>query len=122
MLSAPARRAVMAGLLLLLASWAQAVEPDGAAQAPELAGAPAADGGWAKAHAEARRVVEELRSEIGAMKRIRAAQKELMAWNGERARLGLAARTLRPELCREEEIGRWCRLLPATFGVMEDGR
>ena len=111
MLSAPACRAVMAGLLLLLASWAQAVEPDGAAPA---------DGGWAKAHAEARRVVEELRSEIGAMKRIRAAQKELMAWNEERARLGLAARTLRPELCGEEEIGRWCRLLPATFGVMED--
>ncbi len=114
MLRAPACRAVMAGLLLLLASWAPAVEPDGAA--------PAADGGWAKAHAEARRVVEELRSEIGAMKRIRAAQKELTAWNEERARLGLAARTLRPELCREEEIGRWCRLLPATFGVMEDGR
>ena len=111
MLKRPACRAVMAGLLLLLASWAQAAGPDGA---------PAADGGWAKAHAQARRVVEELRSEIGAMKRIRAAQKELMAWNKERARLGLAARTLRPELCREEEIGRWCRLLPATFGVMED--
>ena len=119
MLSGPAGRAVTAGLLLLLASWAQAAEPGGA---PASAGAQAADGGWAKAHAEARRVVEELRSEIAAMKRIRAAQKELMAWNEERARLGMGAATLRPELCRENEVERWCRLLPATFGVMEDGR
>lgn len=121
MLSRPACRAAMVWLLLLMASWAQAAGPD-LAQAPEPAEAPAADGSWAEAHAEARRTVEELRSEIAAMKRIRVAQKELMAWNLERAQLGMAAKSLRPELCRDKEIGRWCRLLPATFGVVEDGR
>ena len=84
--------------------------------------APARAMSWAEAHAGARRVAQELRSEIEAMKRIAAAQEELMAWNGERARLGLAAMTLRPELCEEAEVERWCRLLPATFGVAEDGR
>ena len=77
---------------------------------------------WTEAHGQMRRVVEALRSEIEAMKRIAAAQAELMAWNEERARLGLAAVSLRPELCREAEIERWCRLLPATFGVREGGR
>ncbi len=91
---------------------ADAVEAADPAPAPGMA--------WAQAHAEVRRVVEELRSEIEAMKRVAAAQKELMAWNEERARLGLAAMSLRPELCREEEIEKWCRLLPATFGVSED--
>ena len=75
---------------------------------------------WAPAHAEARRVVEELRSEVEVMKRIAAAQVELRAWNEERAGLGLGAMTLRSELCLEEEIKRWCRLLPATFGVAEE--
>lgn len=121
MLSRPACRAALAWLLLLVVSWAQAAGPD-LAPAPEPAEAPAADGGWAEAHAQARRTVEELRSEIAAMKRIRAAQKELMAWNLERAQLGMAAKSLRPDLCLEKEIQRWCRLLPATFGVMEDGR
>ena len=77
---------------------------------------------WAPAHAEARRVVEELRSEVEVMKRIAAAQKELKAWNEERARLGLGAMTLRSELCLEDEIKRWCGLLPATFGVEGEGR
>lgn len=113
MLSGQACRAAMAGLLLMMASWAQAAGPDPA---------PAADGGWAEAHAQARRTVEELRSEIAAMKRIRAAQKQLMAWNLERAQLGMAAKSLRPELCREKEIQRWCHLFPATFGIMEAGR
>ncbi|MDE0408769.1 MAG: hypothetical protein OXN81_13010 [Alphaproteobacteria bacterium] len=89
---------------------------------PAAALAPAGNMAWAEAHGQVRRIVEELRSEIEAMKRIAAAQKELMAWNGERARLGLAAMTLRPELCREAEIGKWCRLLPATFGVAEEDR
>ena len=120
MLSRTACGAVLAVLLLLPASWAQAAGSD-LTPPPEPAGAPAADGGWAQAHAEARRTVEELRSEIAAMKRIRAAQKELMAWNLERARLGMAAKSLRPELCLEKEIQRWCRLFPATFGIMEDG-
>ena len=96
-------------LLLALACGAEA-------QARE---APPAGKEWAVVHAEARRVVEELRSEVEAMKRIAAAQKELQEWNEERARLGLAAMTLRSELCLEEEIRRWCGLLPATFGVAE---
>lgn len=121
MLSGQACRAAMAGLLLMTASWAQAAGQDVAPE-PAPAEAPAADGSWAQAHAEARRTVEELRSEIAAMKRIRAAQKELMAWNLERTELGMAVKSLRPELCREKEIQRWCRLFPATFGVMEDGR
>lgn len=112
MLTRRAAGALLAAMLLPLAG----------AEAGDGAGAPPGGGEWAKAHAEARRTVEELRSEIGAMKRIRAAQKELMAWNEERARLGLAATTLRPELCQEAEVQRWCRLLPATFGVAEDGR
>ena len=112
MLKGPGVRALLAGLVLL---WA------GAAQAADPAGAPAPGTEWTAVHAQARRVVEELRSEVEAMKRIEAAQKELEAWNGERARLGLGAMTLRPELCLEEEIRRWCRLLPATFGVAEDG-
>jgi len=119
MLRGSAGRAALAGLLLALASGAQAAEPVEAAEAIEQSSAGAA---WTEAHAEVRRIVEELRSETRTMKRIAAAQKELMAWNGERARLGLAAMTLRPELCREDEIEKWCRLLPATFGVAEDGR
>lgn len=113
MLRRPACRAALAALIVVLASRALAADP---------VEAPARDTAWAEAHAEARRIVDELRSEIEAMKRIAAAQKQLMAWNEERARLGLAARTLRPELCREAEIERWCRLLPATFGVAEDSR
>ncbi len=111
MLTGPAARAFLGVLVLVLASGAQAADP---------AEAPAPGTAWARAHAEVRRVVEELRSEIGAMKRVAAAQKELMAWNEERARLGLAAMSLRPELCREEDIEKWCRLLPATFGAEED--
>ena len=55
------------------------------------------------------------------MRRLLAVQKELGAWNRERAEVGSAVRTLRPEICREEELERWCRLLPATFGVWEEG-
>ena len=121
MLSRQACGTVLAVLLLLLASSAQAAGPDPAPESEPM-GAQAADGGWAQAYAEARRTVEELRSEIAAMKRIRTAQKELMAWNLERAQLGMAAKSLRPELCREKEVARWCRLFPATFGSAEDGR
>ncbi|MYE26431.1 MAG: hypothetical protein F4X87_04280 [Chloroflexi bacterium] len=103
----------------MLAGQAQAAEP---VETPAAVEVPGAGTAWAEAHGRVRRIVEELRSEIEAMKRIAAAQKELIAWNEERARLGLAAMTLRPELCREDEIEKWCRLLPATFGVAEDGR
>lgn len=74
---------------------------------------------WQAACADVRRLVDDLRAEVDAMKDVRAAQKELMAWNEERAELGLSAMTLRPELCLEEANERWCRLLPATFGVAE---
>ena len=77
---------------------------------------------WQEACADVRRLVDELRAEVDAMKDVREAQKQLMAWNGERAEVGLSAMTLRPELCLEEEIKRWCRLLPATFGVAEGRR
>ena len=121
MLRRPALGAALAALFLApvvaLTGPAQAAEP---VETP--ATAPGAGAAWAEAHGQARRVADELRSEIEVMQRIRAAQQELMAWNEERARLGLAAMTLRPELCREAEIEKWCRLLPATFGLAEDGR
>lgn len=80
---------------------------------------PDADAGWRAAYAAVRGLHEELKAEVDAMKRIRAAQKEVMAWNEERAGLGLPTMTLRPALCLEEENRRWCRMFPATFGVGE---
>ena len=77
---------------------------------------------WRAAYEASRQLVETLRAEVYAMKRIRAAQKELMGWNEERADLGLTTMTLRPELCLEKENERWCRLFPATFGVAEGRR
>ncbi len=74
---------------------------------------------WAGAYAQARQVLEELRADVESLQRLRAAQKELVEWNTERARLGLSAVTLRRELCLENENRRWCRLFPATFGVGE---
>ena len=91
-----------------------------AVDAQEARRAPA--GGWAEARLEALAVREALAREVAAMRRLRAVQKELMGWNLERAEVGSAAKTLRPELCREKEVARWCRLFPATFGVAEDGR
>ena len=117
--AAVALAALVLALLPALMDRAQAAEP---VETPAAAPAPGVGAAWAEAHGQARRLADELRSEIEVMQRIAAAQKELMAWNGERARLGLAAMTLRSELCREAEIERWCRLLPATFGLAEDGR
>lgn len=85
-------------------------------------GIPEAHAEWRAAYAAVRGLHEELKAEVDAMKRIRAAQKEVMAWNEERAGLGLPTMTLRPALCLEEENRRWCRLFPATFGVGESGR
>ena len=119
MLRGPVVRAALAGIFLIQAGPAQPAEP---VETPATVEAPAGNMAWVEAHGQVRRIVEELRSETRTMRRIAAAQKELMDWNGERARLGLAAMTLRPELCREAEIEKWCRLLPATFGVAEDGR
>lgn len=90
-----------------------------AVDAQEARRAPA--GGWAEARLEALAVREALAREVAAMRRLRAAQKELMSWNLERAEVGSAAKTLRPEICGEPELERWCRLFPATFGVREEG-
>ena len=82
--------------------------------------APGTPEAWAAARLEGLKVREALAREVAGMRRLLAVQKELGAWNRERAEVGSAVRTLRPEICREEELERWCRLLPATFGVWED--
>ena len=105
------RRVLLAAALLAVCGPAGAEEPR----------APARAGAWAAAYADARTLVEELRAEVDAMKRVREVQAEAMAWNEERAELGLWPVTLRPELCLDEENRRWCRLFPATFGVGEAG-
>lgn len=86
--------------------------------------APAAGSGneWAAARVGALAVREALQADVSAMRRLRAAQKQLMQWNLGRAAVGSAVRTLRPEICEEEALKRWCELFPATFGVGEDGR
>ena len=86
---------------------------------PKRNGAQAPDG-WMEARLEGLKVREALAREVAGMRRLLAVQKELGAWNRERAEVGSAVRTLRPEICGEEELERWCRLLPATFGVWED--
>ena len=100
-----------------------AVPAEDAAPAHDSApkqGAPMAPDGWAATRLEGLKVREALAREVAGMRRLLAVQKELGAWNRERAEVGSAVRTLRPEICGEEELKRWCRLLPATFGVWED--
>ena len=92
----------------------------GVVAAPAQEARPGQAEAWAQARIEALGVREALAREVAAMTRLRAVQKELMAWNLERAEVGSAARTLRPEICREAELERWCRLFPATFGVWEE--
>ena len=105
-------RRTKAGLAAAAMALAWAMPAAGADEAPPASA-------WAAAHAEARQELEALKADLEALQRLRAAQKELVDWNAERARLGLSAETLRPELCLEEENKRWCRLFPATFGVGE---
>ena len=105
-----AKRGIAAAALALVWSLPAA----GADEAPALE--------WAAAYAAARQELEELKADVEALQRLKEAQRELVDWNAERARLGLSAETLRPELCLEEENNRWCRLFPATFGVAEGGR
>lgn len=81
----------------------------------------AAPADWDAARTEALAVREALQADVSAMRRLRAAQKELMQWNLERGEVGSAVRTLRPEVCEQEELRRWCELFPATFGIWEDG-
>ncbi len=122
----------MAGLAALLVL-AGAMPLPAAAQAPDAVpahgAAPAQDSatkqgaapeGWAATRLEGLKVREALAREVAGMRRLLAVQKELGAWNSERAEVGSAVRTLRPEICGEAELERWCRLLPATFGVWED--
>ena len=75
---------------------------------------------WDTARRDALAVREALQADISAMRRLRAAQKELMDWNLERGEVGSAVRTLRPDVCGQDELKRWCELFPATFGVWED--
>ncbi len=119
------RRTAMVTLVALLALAGQmpgaardAIPAEDAAQDPAGSAAPA---DWAKTRLEGLKVREALAREVAGMRRLLAVQKELGAWNRERAEVGSAVRTLRPEICREEELERWCRLLPATFGVWEEG-
>ena len=118
---------VLAGVAAVLAPAAaqaqDAVPAEDAVPAHDSArkqGAPMAPGGWAAARLEGLKVREALAREVAGMRRLLAVQKELGAWNRERAEVGSAVRTLRPEICGEAELERWCRLLPATFGVSED--
>ncbi len=98
-----------------------AVTAENGAPAQDSATKPdAAPDGWIEARLEGLKVREALAREVAGMRRLLAVQKELGAWNRERAEVGSAVRTLRPEICGEEELERWCRLLPATFGVWED--
>ena len=48
---------------------------------------------------------------------LRGAQRELLQWNRERIKTGRAPAVLPARLCREAELGAWCALLPATFGL-----
>lgn len=122
--------AALAALLLLAlaaavpalgADEARDAAPAGDAAAKRDAPAPPAADGWAAARLEGLKVREALAREVAGMRRLLAVIEELGAWNRERAELGSAVKTLRPEICRETELERWCRLLPATFGVAEDG-
>ncbi len=123
------RRTAMVTLAALLALAGQmpgaardAIPAEDAAQDPvgKPDAAPARND-WAKTRLEGLKVREALAREVAGMRRLLAVQKELGAWNRERAEVGSAVRTLRPEICREAELERWCRLLPATFGVWEEG-
>ncbi|MCY4318486.1 MAG: hypothetical protein OXE76_04695 [Alphaproteobacteria bacterium] len=125
------RRTAMVTLAALLALAGQAAMPGAARDAipaedpaQDPAGKPdaaPARNDWAKTRLEGLKVREALAREVAGMRRLLAVQKELGAWNRERAEVGSAVRTLRPEICREAELERWCRLLPATFGVWEEG-
>ena len=61
--------------------------------------------------------MERLRAGIVMLSGLRGAQRELLQWNRERIKTGRAPTVLPPRLCREAELGAWCALLPATFGV-----
>ena len=91
------------------------------AGAQERTAAPAPGRTWQAARNDALQVRDELLRELSTMRRLRAAQISLEAWNDARRGVGSTTKTLRPEVCEEPEIGSWCLLLPATFGKLEDG-
>ena len=62
---------------------------------------------------------ERLRDEIAVLRNLKAAQQQLLDWNGIRARRGAPPARLAPGLCREEDMRKWCAALPATFGRLE---
>ena len=61
--------------------------------------------------------MEGLRAEIVMLGGLHGAQRELLQWNRERIKTGRAPAVLPSRLCREAELGAWCALLPATFGL-----
>ena len=61
--------------------------------------------------------MEGLRAEIVMLSGLHGAQRELLQWNRERIKTGRAPAVLPSRLCREAELGAWCALLPATFGL-----
>ena len=62
--------------------------------------------------------MERLRAEIVMLGGLHGAQRELLQWNRERIKTGRSPAVLPTRLCRETELGAWCPLLPATFGVL----
>ena len=104
--------------LLLAAAWLLAGQ---AALAQDTASPAGRDPAWLAARADALRVRDGLLGELSTMRRLRAAQLALEEWNEARREVGSTSRTLRPALCEEPALERWCLLLPATFGKLEDG-
>ena len=60
--------------------------------------------------------MERLRTEIGVLTGLAAAQAELLAWNRLRAKTGAGPAVLPARLCAEAALAPWCPALPATFG------
>ena len=99
------RGAACVAAMVLLWTWAAPVAPaagqDGAAWNAERAFV----------------ALENLRTEIGLLRGLAAAQAALLAWNGERADSGAGPAVLPAALCADERLAAWCRALPATFGT-----
>ena len=65
--------------------------------------------------------MERLREEISVLTGLAAAQAELLAWNRVRAKTGAGPAVLPAGLCAEAALAPWCRVLPATFGILAGG-
>ena len=65
--------------------------------------------------------MERLREEISVLTGLAAAQAELLAWNRLRAKTGTGPAVLPARLCTDAALAPWCRVLPATFGILAGG-